>query len=222
VDPTLGRALAVGQKALRGAHTVRHHGRVPPTIATLAADPAPLTRPLTVAGTEFTFRALMAGDAAALAAFLAGLGDASREFWHGDADPVEQAAEWVGAIGRYDKLRLVVHRPGRPDRLDGMVDLSFSLPEGYEITRYARHGIALDPERTARFGPCVADARQGSGLAAALLPPTWDVVRLLGCDRVVLYGGVHAENVRAQRFYRRHGFVDVGPFDGGTDMMLDL
>jgi ribosomal protein S18 acetylase RimI-like enzyme len=49
-------------------------------------------------------------------------------------------------------------------------------------------------------------------------------VRLLGCDRVVLYGGVHAGNVRAQRFYRRHGFVDVGAFDGGAgiDMMLDI
>jgi ribosomal protein S18 acetylase RimI-like enzyme len=198
---------------------------MPTTIASLAADPDPLTRRLTVAGTAFTFRALMAGDAAAMAAFLAGLGEPSREFWHGVADPGEQAAEWVDAIGRYDKLRLVVHQADRPDRLDGMVDLSFSLPDGYEISRYARHGIALDPDRTVRFGLCVADARQGAGLAAALLPPTWDAVRMLGCDRVVLYGGVHAANVRAQRFYRRHGFVDVGPFvdDSGTDgldMML--
>ncbi|GAA0899309.1 hypothetical protein GCM10009558_088950 [Virgisporangium aurantiacum] len=197
------------------------------TIAGLAADPEPLTRRLTVAGTAFTFRALVAGDAAAMAAFLAGPGDPARGFWHGDADPHAQAAEWTDAIGRYDKLRLVVHEPDRPDRLDGMVDLSFSLPDGYEITRYARHGIALDPDRTVRFGPCVADARRGGGLAAALLPPTWDVVRMLGCHRVVLYGGVHAENGRAQRFYRRHGFVDVGPFvdDTGTDgidMMLDL
>ena len=197
------------------------------TIAGLAADPEPLTRRLTVAGTAFTFRALVAGDAAAMAAFLAGLGDPARGFWHGDADPHAQAAEWIDAIGRYDKLRLVVHEPDRPDRLDGMVDLSFSLPDGYEITRYARHGIGLDPDRTVRFGPCVADARRGGGLAAALLPPTWDAVRMLGRDRVVLYGGVHAENVRAQRFYRRHGFVDVGPFvdDTGTDgidMMLDL
>jgi GNAT superfamily N-acetyltransferase len=200
---------------------------VPTTIASLAADPESLTRRLTVAGAAYTFRALAAGDGAAMAAFLAGLNERSREFWHGAADPHLQAAEWVEAIGRYDKLRLVAHEADRPGRLDGMVDLSFSLPDGYEISRYARLGIALDPQRTVRFGLCVADARQGTGLAAALLPPTWDAVRMLGCDRVVLYGGVHAANVRAQRFYRRHGFVDVGPFvdDSGTDgidMILDL
>jgi hypothetical protein len=135
-------------------------GGMPTTIADLAADPTPLTRRLTIAGTAFTFRALVPGDTAAMTAFLAGLCDTSRTFWHGDADPAERAAEWVDAIGRYDKLRLVAHRPDRPDRLDGMVDLSFSLPEGYEITRYAARGIALDPERAARLGPCVADARE--------------------------------------------------------------
>lgn len=197
---------------------------VPATIAELAVDPAPLARHLTVGGQPFVFRALLASDTAAMAGFLAGLSPTSRGFWHGDVDAADQAAEWAEAIGRYDKLRLVAHRRDVPDRLEGMVDLSFCVPDFAELSRYAGYGIALDPQRTARFGPCVADAQQGSGLAAALLPPTWDAVRLLGCGRVVLYGGVHADNVRAQRFYRRHGFVDVGAFDGGAsiDMMLDI
>jgi GNAT superfamily N-acetyltransferase len=197
---------------------------VPATIAELAVDPAPLTRRLMVGRELFVLRALLPSDTTAMAGFLAGLSQTSRRFWHGDVDPADQAAQWAEAIGRYDKLRLVAHRQDRPERLEGIVDLSFCVPDFAELSRYAGYGIALDPKRTARFGPCVADAQQGSGLAAALLPPTWDAVRLLGCDRVVLYGGVHAGNVRAQRFYRRHGFLDVGAFDSGAgiDMMLDI
>ncbi len=197
-----------------------------PVLAALAVDPAPLARRFTVADTAFAFRALQAEDAAALTSFLAGLSDTSRRFWHGHADHAGEAAGWIEAIGRYDKLRLVVHHPDRADRLDAVVDLSFSLPADAEPERYASYGIVLDPTRTVRFGPCVADAWHGRGLAGALVPPTWEAVRLLGRDRVVLFGGVHADNHRARRFYRRCGFTEAGTFTTSAgpslDMVLDL
>ncbi|WP_433789302.1 N-acetyltransferase family protein [Actinoplanes sp. CA-252034] len=179
-------------------------------IAALAADPSPLTRTITVDGAGLTVRALLPGDGSALVAFLAGLSSTSRRFWHGDTSHEAAAADWIEAIGRYDKVRLVAVDG---EDLAGVVDLSLSLPEGFEITRYAAHGIHLDEERTARFGPCVADAWQGRGLADALIPPAWDAIRLLGRDVVVLFGGVHEDNARARRFYRRHGFTEVGAVD---------
>jgi GNAT superfamily N-acetyltransferase len=188
-------------------------------IAALAADPSPLTRTITVDGAELTVRALLPGDERALVAFLSGLSATSRRFWHGGTGHEAAAADWIEAIGRYDKLRLVAVDG---DDLAGVVDLSFSLPEGFEITRYAEHGIRLDPERTARFGPCVADAWQGRGLADALIPPAWDAIRLLGRDVVVLFGGVHPDNIRARRFYRRHGFVETAHFDNCVDMWRSL
>ncbi|WP_203831344.1 GNAT family N-acetyltransferase [Actinoplanes palleronii] len=195
-----------------------------PVLVALAADPGPLRHRLSVAGSSFALRALRADDEPALTSFLAGLSTTSRRFWHGDTEPAVEAAGLIEAIGRYDKLRLVAHREGRPDRLDALVDLSFSLPEDSELARYAGYGIPLDPECTVRFGPCVADAWHGSGLAAALLPPTWSAARLLDRDRVVLYGGVHADNHRARRFYYRAGFIEAGTFDNGTavDMYRDL
>lgn len=203
-------------------------------LASLAADPTPLTRRVAVADTPFVVRALRDDDAEALTSFLAGLSSTSRRFWHGEADSADAAAAWIHAIGRYDKLRLVAHHPDRAGHLDGVIDLSFSLPVEAELSRYAGYGIALDEERTVRFGPCVADTWRGRGLAAQLLPPTWDAVRLFDRDCVVLFGGVHADNRRARRFYQRHGFVEVGAFtntntntdgdgDGdGIDMMLHL
>lgn len=65
---------------------------MPTTIADLAADPAPLTRRLVVGGEPFVFRALLPSDTAAMTAFLAGLSETSRGFWHGDVDAAEQAA----------------------------------------------------------------------------------------------------------------------------------
>ncbi|MFF5225991.1 GNAT family N-acetyltransferase [Dactylosporangium sp. NPDC000521] len=189
------------------------------TPAELARDPSPLTRRVTVDGVEVVVRALRPDEGDALTAFVAGLSGTSRRFWHGDTDDAAAAGDWIEAIGRYDKLRLVAEHGGH---LAGVADLSFSLPDGYEITRYASYGHPLDPARTVRFGPCVADAWQGRGLAAALLPPAWDAARLFGRDRVVLFGGVHAANQRARRFYRRHGFVEVGAFDDCVDMVLRL
>ena len=197
-----------------------------PTSPPFAVDPSPLTRRLTVADDSFTFRALRADELDPLTSFLARLSVPSRRFWHGEVDDAVEAATWIDAIGRYDKLRIVVHRVDRPDHFDAIVDLSFSVPDFAEGSRYESYGIGLDPVRTVRFGPCVANEWQGRGLAAQLLEPTWDAVRLLGCDRVVLYGGVHADNHRARRFYLRHGFVEVGAFTSATgdgiDMLLDL
>lgn len=195
-------------------------------LAALAAEPAPLTRQLAVASAQFIFRAFHAHDASALRSFLAGLSDSGRRFWHGDADPADEAAGWVAAIGRYDKLRLVAHRADRTGELDAIVDLSFALPATAELSRYAAYGFPLDPARTVRFGICLADRWHGSGLATAMLAPTWDAVRFVGSDRAVLFGGVHAENHRARRFYRRNGFVEVGTFIAAgvesVDMALDL
>ena len=153
-------------------------------LASLAADPTPLTRHVTVAGTPFVVRALREDDAEALTSFLAGLSGTSRRFWHGATGSAEAAADWIDAIGRYDKLRLVTHEPDRPGDLAGVVDLSFSLPVEAELSRYAGYGIALDEERTVRFGLCVADAWQSRGLAGHLLPPTWDAVRRFNRDYV--------------------------------------
>jgi len=73
----------------------------------------------------------------------------------------------------------------------------------------------------------MADAFQGNGAAVALFPYMVRVAKNLGKDRIILWGGVFAENQRAVRFYYKVGFQLAGDFlsqDGRKclDMMLTI
>ncbi|MEU2180061.1 GNAT family N-acetyltransferase [Streptomyces thermolilacinus] len=53
------------------------------------------------------------------------------------------------------------------------------------------------------------------------------MARRFGRNRIILWGGVLADNQRAIRFYEKQGFRTVGSFTGADgaeslDMMLDL
>lgn len=51
---------------------------------------------------------------------------------------------------------------------------------------------------------------QGSGMAGALMDWTLATARARGYGRIVL--SVFVDNIRAQRFYARHGFAEVGRY----------
>lgn len=58
-------------------------------------------------------------------------------------------------------------------------------------------------------------------------PLVTEVARLLGRTRIILWGGVRADDPRAIRYYENNGFRSVGFFeeaDGSRslDMMLEL
>lgn len=61
----------------------------------------------------------------------------------------------------------------------------------------------------------VAPAAQGTGVAASLIGWALDHARAEGSRRIYL--SVYIDNVRAQRFYARYGFYEVGknPFEVG-------
>ncbi|MCX5079564.1 GNAT family N-acetyltransferase [Streptomyces sp. NBC_00401] len=112
------------------------------------------------------------------------------------------------------------------ERIVGLFELSLALT-ACDIARYRAAGIHLSEQTDCRFGPTLGDAYQGSGVGSLVLPPVMDAVRRLGRRRVILWGGVLADNARALRFYEKNGFQRVGPFTGpdGTlslDMILSL
>lgn len=91
----------------------------------------------------------------------------------------------------------------------------------------ARSAPSAATSHRCRFGPTLADGYQGRGVGTLVFPLVADVARLRGRTRIILRGGVRADNPRAIRYHEKNGFQLVGSFstaDGSLslDMMLDL
>lgn len=177
-------------------------------------------------------RPFQLGDEAALIEFFDGLSEGTRSRY-GIADPGEMVAqEWSQSIAVDDSLRMVLHRVGRGPAgplgspLSGVVEFSLDLTEE-DRERYGRWGIPLRPGSAIRFGICLADEEQGTGLAGAAMPGIRDLVKRLGRKRIVLRDGVLAGNGPAVAFYERNGFRTAGVWSDGRgrvrwDMFADL
>ncbi|MFG2394980.1 GNAT family N-acetyltransferase [Streptomyces lavendulae] len=195
------------------------------TLTAVAEDPLVLTRRLDLNdGSEVVFRPLTHTDADHLAAFLEGLSAESRRLSTFNGYDLAAARELCDAIARYDKLRLVLDEVPS-GRIVGLLEFSLDLHSA-DIARYRRAGIRL-AATDCRFGPTLADDYQGNGVGTQVFPLIADVARRFGKKRIILLGGVLADNSRAIRYYEKQGFQTVGAFTGADgvralDMILDL
>ncbi|MFI7694488.1 GNAT family N-acetyltransferase [Nonomuraea sp. NPDC049655] len=195
------------------------------TLTAVAEDPLVLTRRLKLDdGQEVFFRPLTHTDAERLAAFLEGLSAESRRLSTFDGYDLKAARKLCDAIARHDKLRLVLE-DGPSGRIVGLVEFSLDLHPS-DIARYEEAGIHL-AATDCRFGPTLADDHQGRGVGTQIFPLIADVARQFGRKRIILFGGVLADNTRAISYYNKHGFQQVGSFTGkdgaqSFDMILDL
>ena len=108
----------------------------------------------------------------------------------------------------------------------GLVELSFELPF-HDVLRYDAHEKPLSVGTDVRYSICLADALQGAGVGEAIWSHVTQLLALLACRRVLLWGGVYETNRRARRHYQRMGFDEVGRFSGAdgrhrVDMIVDL
>ncbi|WP_051744283.1 GNAT family N-acetyltransferase [Streptomyces yerevanensis] len=196
------------------------------TLTEIAEDPLVLECRLDLCdGTEVVFRPLTHTDAERLAGFLEGLSPESRRLSTFAGYDLAAARELCDAIARYDKLRLVLEEVPS-GRIVGLLELSLALTPA-DIARYKEAGIRLAETTDCRFGPTLADDYQGRGVGTLVLPLIADVAQRLGRTRIILWGGVLANNPRAIRYYEKNGFQPVGSFAGtdgspSLDMMLDL
>ncbi|MFF7364076.1 GNAT family N-acetyltransferase [Streptomyces sp. NPDC008125] len=111
-------------------------------------------------------------------------------------------------------------------RIVGLLELALALTPA-DIARYREAGVLLDELTDCRFGPTPADDHQGRGVGTRAFPLVTQAVRRLGRSRVILWGGVLADNARAIRYYEKNGFRPFGSFVGADgsrslEMMLDL
>ncbi len=188
---------------------------LPLTLADVAAHPGDFYRDVIFPTAEvLTFRPLLSHDDARLAEFLAGLSPQTRALATFPGYDLATAQEICTSIARYDKLRLVATAA---ERIVALFELSFDLTSD-DIARYQSYGIPLDTATDCRFGPTIADDYQNRGLGSLLLPCVMDIARRFGQRRMILWGGVMADNHRAIHYYQKHGFVMVGKFHKNADI----
>lgn len=183
------------------------------TLEAVAKNPETVTRFLALpTGETALCRPLQPGDEAELADFLQRLSPQTRRFSAYASYDLAMARALCEAIARYDKLRFVAMVGSR---VAALLEFSFGIVAG-DRERYQSYGIELDERTDCRFGPCIADEYQNRGVGSALLPPLLDVARRFGKRRVILWGGVLADNHRAIRYYEKNGFRLLGRFQDET------
>lgn len=96
----------------------------------------------------------------------------------------------------------------------------------HDLPRLQSYGIRPDEKTDATFAPSVADAWQGQGLGKKMLQFVLDDLRDdTEVKRLILWGGVQADNKQAVRFYENNGFRMLGAFvyhGENYDMMMEM
>lgn len=192
------------------------------TLAEIADKPERFTFWLQL-GEGFVIRPLLRNDIDGLTAFFAGLSPETRQFSSYDQADYERAQEHCQAIAKYDKLRFVLCAS---TTIVGLFELSFSVTPN-DIERFKGYGEALNPSACVRYGLCLADAIQNQRIARSVFPYIVDLIRRFDHSHIMLWGGVHTDNLRAIRHYQALGFRRIGHFinsDGTAclDMTLTL
>jgi diamine N-acetyltransferase len=94
--------------------------------------------------------------------------------------------------------------------------------DGYRLNSY---GLTLNPETDCTFAPSVADNWQSQGIGHQLFRFLLADLKTRRFERVILWGGVQADNLRAVNYYKKNGFRHLGEFQhngSNYDMILDI
>ncbi len=95
----------------------------------------------------------------------------------------------------------------------------------HDRPRLESYGLNLDPATDATFAPSVADEWQGLGVGTQLFKFMIPGLQADGVKRIILWGGVQCDNLKAMHYYRKLGFTILGQFDyygQNYDMMKEI
>jgi GNAT superfamily N-acetyltransferase len=95
----------------------------------------------------------------------------------------------------------------------------------HDRPRLESYGLNLDPATDATFAPSVADEWQGLGVGTQLFQFMIHGLQAEGVKRIILWGGVQCDNLKAMCYYRKLGFTILGQFDyygQNYDMMKEI
>ena len=172
------------------------------------------------------FSPLRRHQAAALGAYFTGLSPASRRVYGPHPFDQETADAFCAQLDSARTLRMLAWaREGDAERIAAYFIAELGVRAG-DRQRYDGLGLELHDQTDCTLAPSVADAYQSRGLGSLMMRHLLGLLPRMGRQRLLLWGGVRADNPRAVHFYRKFGFRPVGEFEaGGTnnyDMIAEL
>lgn len=95
----------------------------------------------------------------------------------------------------------------------------------HDFPRLQSYGITLSHLTDCTFAPSVADDWQSFGVGNNLFKFICSDLQSIEIKRIILWGGVQAENLKAINYYKRNGFYILGQFSyngENYDMCFDI
>lgn len=84
----------------------------------------------------------------------------------------------------------------------------------HDAERLKSYGLILSQQTDCTFAPSIADDWQGQGIGNELLSFIInDLQHHSKIKRIILWGGVQADNIKAVKFYQKNGFEIIGAFE---------
>ncbi len=94
-----------------------------------------------------------------------------------------------------------------------------------DYQRYLCYGVSLNHQTDCEFAPSVADAWQSCGIGNGMFQFVLEELKKTKIKRMVLWGGVQADNEKAVKYYQKNGFQKTGQFTNhgeNFDMILEV
>ncbi|MHB1356489.1 MAG: GNAT family N-acetyltransferase [Anaerolineae bacterium] len=177
-------------------------------------------------GRQATVRPLEASDVESLTNFFLGLSERTRSRYGPHPFDRATAEKLCASINLKLTIRFITLLEDGPlPQIVGYIILSREIWGG-DVERY-KELISFDD--TACFAPVIADAFQDQGVGSQMGRHVLASASKIGLKRVILMGGVMAENEIARHVYQKLGFRQLGEFithqNGDVhnyDMMIEL
>ena len=170
-------------------------------------------------GEEVLLRPLRKDDAPMLGAYFLGFSVATTRVYGPHQFDQQTADRLCAELDSADTLRMlgIVER-GSQQRIIAYFIVHFGIYES-DAKRYRDRNMLLSSTSDCELAPSVADGDQNTGVGSLVMEHLMPLLRRVGRKRLVLVGGVRAENLRAIHFYEKFGFEKVGAFKtrGNTD-----
>jgi diamine N-acetyltransferase len=160
-------------------------------------------------GQTVILRPLALDDKEKITEFLSGLSDNARHYYVLDNYGKKTADNVCESVVKPEKLHFVAETES--SGIIALVKFSLDLPEADKL-RFSQYSVDLVSGTVSRCGTCIADDFQNVGLGGITLQQIIDTSSDLGLTKVMLSGGIFADNERAIHMVQKYGFKIVGEF----------